>query len=166
MHTPPRVAFSRFGAGDHPMLLAWARFRTRLDVPSLSRPTATLGRQPASQPGDRTIWRLFASNNREVARCARVFDSLDAARDQIIVVQARTTELELHLVRGPESGTYGWVAALDGRAIVTCARWYQSSVCGEAATSALAQLAGASIADDWRWTHGSRRRAAEPATWR
>jgi hypothetical protein len=166
MHTPPRVAFSRFGAGDHPMLLAWGRFRTRLEVPSLSRPAVTVGRQPATQAADRTIWRLFASNNREIARCARVYSSLHAAREQITVAQARIAELELHLVRGPEPGTYGWVAALDGRALVTCARWYQSSVCGEAATSALAQLAGATIADDWRWTHGSRRRAAEPATWR
>lgn len=164
MHTPSRVAFSRFGTGDHPMLLAWGRFRARLELPTAGR-TAAPARQQAPEPADRTIWRLFASNNREVARCARVYGSLQAAREHIAMAQTRIEALELHVVRGPESGSFGWVATLDGRSLVTCARWYPSSVCADAAAGALAQLEGASIADDWRWTHGIDRRAPEPAAW-
>ncbi|KRE23025.1 hypothetical protein [Agromyces sp. Soil535] len=168
MHTPPRVAFSLFRDADDPMLLAWGRFRSLLESPRADVADSDRNVMPptAPAPAERTVWRLFASNNREVARGALVYTSFRAARDHVVALKARTAELEMHVVRGPVSGAYGWILALDERTSATCARWYPSSACAESATSALALLRNAVVADDWRWTpRVTRRGAPERATW-
>jgi hypothetical protein len=164
MHAAPRIAFSLFRSGNDPMLLAWGRFRSRLELPPDDEPTPVAVARASNvnppAPVERTVWRLFASNNREVARSARVYGSFAAAKEHVAAIQSRVDELEVHLVRGPEAGAYGWIVGLDRRAAATCARWYPASVCVEAATSALVLLERAAIAEDWRWTHGAAQRPA------
>ncbi|WP_156891335.1 hypothetical protein [Agromyces subbeticus] len=170
MHTSPRIAFSQFRSGEDPMLLAWARFRSRLapapDVASIGDRLGSVAKEPLSI--ERTIWRLFASNNREVARSARVYGSFLAAREHVLMLQSRVAELDVQFVRGPETGSYGWTVALDDRAAATCARWYPSSACTEAVTSALVLLDHADVAKEWRWASGGggQRPVAETSTWR
>lgn len=163
MHAAPRIAFSLFRSGNDPMLLAWGRFRSRLELPHHDEAvTGTVARasHPTATPSiERTVWRLFASNNREIARSARVYGSFAAAKEHVAAIQSRVVELDVHLVRGPEAGSYGWIAGLDRRAAATCARWYPASACIEAATSALDLLESATVAEDWRWAHGAVQRS-------
>src|SRR5918993_3162079 len=113
MHAASRIAFSRFTSGDDPMLLAWGRFRKRLELPphddtaEVSVRHASTLHPPASM--ERIVWRLFASNNREIARSARVYGSFAAAKEHVAAIQSRIDELEVHVVRGPETGAYGWI---------------------------------------------------------
>jgi hypothetical protein len=167
MHAAPRIAFSLFKSGNDPMLLAWGRFRNRLELPYHDEPVVVpvVHAPPVNTSAsvERTVWRLFASNNREVARSARAYGSFAAAREHVAAIQSRVDELDVHVVRGPETGAYGWIMGLDRRAAATCARWYPASVCIEAATSVLGMFETAAIAEDWRWTHGAVQRSASNA---
>ncbi|MCI2956340.1 hypothetical protein MN032_01440 [Agromyces atrinae] len=162
MHSSPRVVFSRFRDGDDPLLLAWSRFRSSLDVLPVDEAPASRDRRRTPDV-DRTVWRVLASNNREVVRSARVYPSYDEAQRDALLAQQRVADLELHIVRGPVAGAYGWVVSLDDRAVATSSRWYPSSMCAESATGALALLARVDVAGG-TWTYGRSRRGSQSET--
>jgi len=131
-----RVIFDTFRSTYDPRLAAWLLLRSQL-LPELA------GGQLEAQ-GSETgagvvtlgvfgVWRLLATNNRELARCATVFASPAAAVEAARYDQARVGQLQLTAVRGPGSTKHAWVLRSGGVPVMTTARWYESA--GEAAAA-------------------------------
>ena len=115
------VFFVAFDSNDEPGLHAWTQFRQQLLA-------AKGGVTPANEfHADHVgVWRLLASNNREVARSASVYSSFDDAREAVEQLQQRASELEVECFHGPVSASHGWTASLDGVVQMTCSRWYET----------------------------------------
>lgn len=139
-----RIVFDTFRSIHDPRLGAWLLFRSHL-LPEWSMTAGSLGEstpEAALTPlGVFGVWRLLATNNRELARCARVFASPRAAFDAVVAEQARVEEMTVTAVRGPQSTTHGWVIRRGDRPVLTAARWYESAseaaAAGRAASHAL-----------------------------
>ncbi|WP_394554312.1 hypothetical protein ACDF64_06845 [Agromyces sp. MMS24-JH15] len=150
MQTPPRIEFSAFRTDRDPMLAAWQRFRGRLSQ------QATPGTDAASlanivEADEWGVWRLLASNNREVARSAWAYHSFGAARSHVLRLREHADRLEVSLVDGPLVDSRGWTIGLDGTIAMTCARWYPSTAsCTAAAENARNLLAVALVTDSAR----------------
>ena len=148
-----RVVFGGFTDGDDPMLLAWARFRDRvigaagLHEPALGVRVVRSGEHEHTEP--RGVWRLLASNNRELGRSAHPFESFDSARLQVIRLRVDADLLETVAVHGPVAGTHGWVVLSDGAPVMTCGRWFGSDATAtDAAKAAVETLCCAEVSDD------------------
>jgi len=144
------VLFIAFPSFDAPGLIAWTQFRDSiargLDAldPSLTDRTLARASSPERPVG---IWRMLASNHREIARSARVYPSFDTARGAVTELQLTVEPLEIRTFHGPTSSTHGWAALASGRAVITCARWYETaSASQEAAASSIAAFQHASVA--------------------
>ena len=158
-----RIVFDTFRSIHDPRLAAWLLFRSHLlpewsiTAGSLSEttPEASLG-----QLGVFGVWRLLATNNRELARCARIFVSPRAAFVAVVAAQTRVEEMSVTAVRGPQSTTHGWVIRRGERPILTAARWYESpSEAAAAGRAASAALGTATIAQGVSIGTASGRRA-------
>lgn len=120
MTTTASIVFSSFTSAADPMPRAWSRFRDQLVVTA----QPSLERHDARQSGPVCVWRLLASNNRELGRSAALYPSFDEAR--AAVFDARLTQnVEIRSVHGPNAGTHGWfVQEPDAPPLMTCGRWY------------------------------------------
>lgn len=155
MGETPRIVFSAFRSGSDPMLLSWNRFRDAVapaNAPGSGASAAGSTASVSSASGSPEsvagagIWRLLATNNRELARSAHVYPSLAAARTHVAQLRERADELVLTPVAGPALGRRGWYLSLGGTVVLTCGRWYgAASSSTEAAHAALAALALAEI---------------------
>lgn len=97
------------------------------------------------------VWRLLATNNREIARCAYIYGSFLKARANALHVQRRVDDVVISTIHGPVAGTHGWFASLDGGIVLTCSRWYEtSSLSLEAADGAIEALRHAVISENTR----------------
>ncbi len=142
-----RIVFDTFRSVHDPRLGAWLLFRSHF-LPELSVTAGTLEGTPEAaltHLGVFGVWRLLATNNRELGRCARIFVSPRAAFDAAVAEQARVDEMTVTTVRGPHSTTHGWVVRRGDRPVLIAARWYESAseaaAAGRAASSALATAA-------------------------
>ena len=137
-HVAPhaRVVFTAFRAADSPMLLAWARFREPLAaagrpggaVADRADPRVASAFAPSKAPDASSgLWRLLATNNRELGRSFLLYTSLDAARSHVKRLQRHAAELEVVVVIGPVTASYGWIVMHDGVPVMTCGRWYSST---------------------------------------
>lgn len=158
-----RIVFDTFRSIHDPRLAAWLLFRSHLlpewsiTAGSLSESTPEAALTPLGVFG---VWRLLATNNRELARCARIFVSPRAAFDAVVAEQARIDEMTVTAVRGPQSTTHGWVIRRGDRPVLTAARWYESaSEAAAAGRAAGAALATATIAQGVSIGTASGRRA-------
>lgn len=143
----PRVEFWEFPSPDDPMLLAWARFRGTL----ASSPRGRVPEQRvASTAGHRSaLWRLLATNNRELGRSFHLYERFDLARAHVEKLQRNPDGLSIEHVTGPTNGSRGWVILAGGKPIMTCGRWYSSMSTGAAAAAgALEALRSAVLAVD------------------
>jgi len=119
--TAASIVFSSFTSAADPMPRAWSRFRDGLTAPS-DRP---LDRLADPQNGPVCVWRLLASNNRELGRSAVIYHSFDDARDAVLGARLARHDIEIRSVHGPNAGTHGWFAhEVDGPPLMTCGRWY------------------------------------------
>ena len=162
-----RVVFSSFRAGGDPMLDSWNRFR-QVVAPVSSAGSAE---RAAARPGvastisstgaERTgIWRILATNNRELCRSAHVYPSFSSARTHVLQLRERIDELVVTPVIGPRPGSRGWYMTLNGVVVVTCGRWYGAAASSaEAAAASLEELARAHIMDAARDVTAPGRRA-------
>ncbi len=141
-----RVIFDTFRSARDPRLSAWLLFRSAL-VPELegTQIASSGGRTTAAPVGVYGVWRLLATNNRELARCALVYVSPGAALDAVRLEQGRVLDMAVTTVRGPRATTHGWVIRRGDRPVVTAARWYESA--GEAAAAARAATVVLATAD-------------------
>ncbi|MBM7472208.1 hypothetical protein [Subtercola frigoramans] len=173
MSASPCIVFSAFRTNSEPMIRAWSAFRQQVKVgekttatntaaQNTAEPTRaqlTLSEPPATRtpstaaPSQSGIWRLLASNNREVARSSYLYTSFVAARGHVLYLQQSVDDMQITIVNGPTAGTHGWFASIDSSAVMTCARWYGASASSlEAAVTTLAALRSATVTDDPRRT--------------
>lgn len=142
---PARVTFTQFLDTDAPMLLAWARFRSTLTgLPGSGGET----RRAPTANRESGLWRLLATNNRELGRSFLLYHRFEAARAHVEQLQAQREALSIEHVPGPIKGSRGWVVVAGGAPVMTCSRWYSSLSAGaEAASRALEAFGTASLAD-------------------
>ncbi|PRY67487.1 hypothetical protein B0I08_10694 [Glaciihabitans tibetensis] len=100
------------------------------ESPTFLRPPATGSSAPLGG-----VWRLLATNNREIARSVRVYPTFAEARADVDRVCANRERLVVAAVVGPDRGTRGWYATLDGEPVITCSRWYETSSSSVAASA-------------------------------
>lgn len=128
-----RVIFDTFRSARDPRLSAWLLFRSYL-LPELA--VTQLALTEAAPPaivapiGVFGVWRLLATNNRELARCATVFPSPTAAVEAARSAQVWAGEMSVTTVRGPVATKHAWLLRRGDRPVATAARWYESA--GEA----------------------------------
>ncbi|CAM5385586.1 hypothetical protein [Leifsonia shinshuensis] len=163
MSAKPRIVFSTFRSSTDPMFVSYARFnrvvgasaRRAASAPSqvmilgglpatagdsdrepASAETAAVAPVPAAGSALCGVWRVLASNNRELGRSARAYKSFDAARSHVLSLRDAVDELVTTTVSGTAPGTHGWFMSLRAVPVMTCGRWY-----GSAASSFEASLA-------------------------
>ncbi|MCT2084934.1 hypothetical protein M3D75_02265 [Microbacterium enclense] len=142
-----RVVFDTFRSPTDPMLVAWLSFRARV-LPNVA-PLAPPTQRPADGPlkdGVFGVWRLLATNNRELGRGSVLHPSPDRAWADAEALSGRAGELTAMVMRGTLSMRHGWALRLVDEPVLICSRWYESP--GEAAAAARAardNLARASI---------------------
>ncbi|SDZ33480.1 hypothetical protein [Herbiconiux ginsengi] len=167
MSETSRVVFSSFRAGGDPMLDSWNRFRQVVAPVSSAGSPERAGSRPgvastiASGAAERTgIWRILATNNRELCRSAHVYPSFSSARAHVLQLRDRIDELVVTPVIGPRPGSRGWYMTLNGVVVVTCGRWYGAAASSaEAASASLEELARAAISEAARDVTAPGRRA-------
>jgi hypothetical protein len=140
--TPAGVTFTEFRAADAPMLLAWWRFRDSL--------VSTHRRPPTRQATDgvSTLWRLLATNNRELGRSFLLYRRFDAARTHVRELQALPDTLTIEYVPGLDKSARGWVVMGPAGPVMTCSRWYSSlSTAAASASRTLEAFESAILAD-------------------
>ncbi|OZD39028.1 hypothetical protein CH252_31215 [Rhodococcus sp. 06-1477-1B] len=137
-----RVIFDTFRSVRDPRLSAWLLFRSYL-LPELAVSQSALMESASvadalAPIGVFGVWRLLATNNRELARCATVFASPAVAVDAVGVEQSRAGQMQVSTVRGPVATKHAWVMRRGDRPIATAARWYESA--GEASAAGRAAV--------------------------
>ena len=120
MSAGPRIVFVRFLTVDSPKLAPWSAHAARVIG---ARNQAVVAARPAT---GLVVWQLFSANNRELARGADVLDTFEGARADASATVAVTDRLTVEFVSEGGRGVYGWFASLDGRPVMTCARWYDT----------------------------------------
>jgi hypothetical protein len=127
-----RVVFDTFRSSTDPMLSSWLSFRARV-LPKSSPPQM---RSVDGVPGSGIygVWRLLATNNRELARGTALHASPDEAWADAEMLASRAGDLSPLTLRGDLSTRHGWFLRLNGEPVLMCSRWYESP--GEAAAAA------------------------------
>ncbi len=162
------VLFMAFPADDARGLTGWTQFRGYVDQAAGARPPAA--RSVSTTDRQAGIWRLLASNHRELARSAFLYGSFAAARSSVLQIRDDLDDVVVTTFRGPVSGSHGWYASVDDRVLFTCARWYEtSSLSLEASAGAIAALHSADVAEQPKEPQRSRgsaaRRDVVASTW-
>jgi hypothetical protein len=97
------------------------------------------------------IWRLLATNNREIARSAREYTSRVEALADVTWIRDHADDLVAIPVVGVQRANRGWVAMLHGETVMTGSRWYEStSTSTGASADALQALRTAVVSDSVR----------------
>ena len=120
MSVGPRIVFVRFDASDSPKLSPWLGHLQCVVSPY------TPVSAPDPESGSVLVWQLVSANNRQLARCADVRDTFEVATADAREVVDSCRDLAIELVSEASRGVYGWYAAIAGRPVMTCARWYLS----------------------------------------
>jgi hypothetical protein len=119
--TTASIVFSSFTSAADPMPRAWSRFRDQL----ITTDQRLVERLADPETGPVCVWRLLASNNRELGRSAVLYRSFDEARDAVFEARLGRRVVEVRSVHGPNAGTHGWFAhEPDAPPLMTCGRWY------------------------------------------
>lgn len=156
------IVFSSFSSAADPMPRAWIRFRDQL---TLSQPPAS-DHPLEPESGPVCVWRLLASNNRELGRSAVLYTSFDEARSAVFAARMEPDDWDVLSVHGPNAGTHGWFAsASQSFPILTCGRWYGAhSASVEAARHSLEAFHDATVlAEAHRRLSPDRRRSVRQA---
>jgi hypothetical protein len=120
MSVGPRIVFVRFVASDSPKLTPWLGHLQSVVSPY------TPVHSPDPESGSVLVWQLVSANNRQLARSADVRDTFEVATADAREVVDSRHDLAIELVSEASRGVYGWYAAIEGRPVLTCARWYLS----------------------------------------
>ena len=170
----PYVLFLAFASTSDRRFAGWAALR---DSIGMGRPFdedtfPAAARRPADPAAVKVasvgIWRLIASNNRELARSWVAYSDFEAARTHVAHLQANVEALELSLVRGESASQYGWLASLNGVPVIMSGRWFGAASSSlQSASTTIAELGRASVAEAPTFAVDSRVRAGRPPaiTW-
>ncbi|WP_133160345.1 hypothetical protein [Cryobacterium zongtaii] len=174
MSTSASVIFCAFSSAADPRLQGWLSFREHLQSGEvgLARivPVPRRGGARGTSATDGSwsahsgIWRLLASNSRELGRSSSVYSSFATARAHVLALQLGVDRMAMRAVTGPVSGTHGWVVTVDNVAVMTSGRWYgTTSASRDACAGALAALRSAVVtADPRRMVEPGARRSRRP----
>lgn len=141
-----RVVITMLDSSSSGALRSWLDLRSQL----LRTQTADVG-GPRRRPAGSSlgVWRMLATNNREVGRGALLHDSGEEAVRAAQAAKDNAEGMQAIVVRGAVPMTHGWVFALDGEPVMMSARWYESGVeAAAAARGARRSLAGVQIGTD------------------
>ncbi|MEA9986490.1 MULTISPECIES: hypothetical protein [Subtercola] len=174
MTANPSIFFSQFASRNDPVLLGWSTFREhvrqgarasaaragRTLQPSGEPRLAPVARSPratALTPDARSgIWRLLASNNREVARSLFLYESLSSARAHVLQLRQQTDEMTVMPITGPGAGQHGWYVTIDNVSVMSCGRWYGAAALSrESAAYSVHALASAFVSEGSRATRSN-----------
>ena len=143
----PSFAFVTFGSANDRRFAGWTAFRD-----SIRTATALGDSVPVAMPASTSvappvgIWRLLASNNRELARSWIVYPDCAAAREDVTRLQSAVSSLAVTVVRGRSATEYGWFATLDGVPVISSGRWFGAlSTSAHSAATTLADFAHATV---------------------
>lgn len=177
---------SAFASSTHPRVEAWAEFRTLIDAVGASpKPDTTASesvhrsRVPSglmlrgtahTDDHTRALWRLIATNGREIGRGSHLYESGPSATAHVRDLALRTNDFVMTTVPGRHSGLFGWHLRLDDTIVMTCSRWYDghraNQLSAAAASVALfrAEISDAPLRHDARLRHSTDdTHPAEPA---
>ncbi|WP_167138699.1 hypothetical protein [Diaminobutyricimonas sp. TR449] len=150
------MTFTEFGSPDDPMLQAWARFRSGFAGESGGMHFTV--RVPTAKR-ESGLWRLIATNNRELGRSFLLYSRFDMARSHVEELQLDAVGLSIEHVMGRRRGSHGWVVVSRGAIVMTCSRWYSSpSTSMASARGALQAFRTAALAAPERNDSSGRRR--------
>ena len=111
--------------------------------------------------GHSGIWRLLASNSRELGRSSSVYGSFTGARAHVLELKDQCDAMVATVVTGPSAGTHGWVVAIGERIVMTAGRWYgAASASREAAAGTIEAFRVALVAEDARHATEAGRRGS------
>lgn len=165
MSPSPHIVFVSFRSMDDPRLTGWATNRERLGNGSATAAIGNASRGPGSTPSRATrvstaaseeqgllgIWRLLASNNRELGRSASIYSSFAEARLHVLALQMLADDMVVSTVTGPSAGTHAWMVAVTDTIVMTSGRWYGAASAGrEAGAASIRALQGAVVVDESR----------------
>ncbi len=140
MSSVPVMVFAAFASETDPRFVGWDTMRRQLQG------KASVASELPHLPPHAGIWRLLAPNNRELARSARLYSGEAAAAEHFLELQSEADRFEVIPAHGPVATALGWLAVLDGRVVMTSARWYEGQASSRsAAAGALAALAEARL---------------------
>jgi len=101
--------------------------------------------------GHSGIWRLLASNSRELGRSSSVYATFAGARAHVLELRDQCDAMVATVVTGPSAGTHGWVVTVGERIVMTAGRWYgAASASREAAAGTIEAFRIALVAEDAR----------------
>jgi hypothetical protein len=150
----PYVIFLAFASTSDRRFAGWAAFRQAIGAGRpLDEARFPPGARRPSDPGVAQlssvgIWRLIASNNRELARSWVAYADFDAARAHVGHLQSNVDALEISVVRGDSASQYGWLASLHGVPVLMSGRWFGASSSSlQSAIATLADLGRATLAE-------------------
>jgi hypothetical protein len=158
-----RIVLDTFRSANDPMLRSWLLFRAQL-LPDLSIPPPVTPHEPdderyLSLTGHYGVWRILASNNRELGRGAMLHTAPDEALAFVLTTQALAGALHVVVVRGSQPMSHGWVLSHDDNPVMISSRWYESaSEANAASRTARAGLASAKAATSVNVSTNSGRR--------
>ncbi|WP_167726490.1 hypothetical protein [Cryobacterium sp. TMT3-29-2] len=102
-------------------------------------------------PGHSGIWRLLASNSRELGRSSSVYGTFSTARAHVLELKGQCDSMVTTVVTGPRAGTHGWVISVGGVVVMTAGRWYgAASASREASAGTIEAFHTAIVAADAR----------------
>ena len=146
MSAGPRIVFVRFLTPDSAKLMPWATHSSRV-ISAGGDPV------PVERPTGNVVWQLVSANNRELARGADILDSFEGSRENAQAAVDAADSIEIAMVSEGGRGVYGWFGTIDGRPVVTCARWYNNDRDRRHSIKlAITALAGARLHDGARLT--------------
>jgi len=135
--TSARVVFSVFNSATDPRLQGWLSLRGHLEPDNFAteRPVRSPRRGDArgetaaetSRAPQSGIWRLLATNGRELGRSSSVYGAFAVARAHVLDLQSEVDRMVATTVTGPTAGTHGWVMSVDTVPVMTSGRWYATT---------------------------------------
>ena len=119
------------------------------------------GLATVADSGHSGIWRLLASNSRELGRSSSVYGSFTGARAHVLELKDQCDAMVATVVTGPSAGTHGWVVTIGERVVMTAGRWYgAASASREAAAGTIEAFRVALVAEDARHATEAGRRGS------
>ncbi|TFC83242.1 hypothetical protein E3T23_02365 [Cryobacterium cheniae] len=157
MSPNPSIVFSAFKSAADPRLHGWVAFRE--SVQNVATPVRAVaipdghraGPAVTGVPRHSGIWRLLASNSRELGRSSSVYVTFSSARAHVLELKGQCDSMVATVVTGPRAGTHGWVISVDGVVVMTAGRWYgAASTSREASAGTIEAFQSAIVAADAR----------------
>lgn len=146
-----RIVLDTFRSAHDPMLQSWLRFRSQMLPDFESVPPARIDSDDDEhrrrRGGQHGVWRILASNNRELGRGATLHAAPVDALAYVQRMQSVADELQVDIVRGVLPMTHGWILRQEDSPVMTSPRWYESaSEAGAASGTARTAFRSATIA--------------------